>query len=465
MVTDRQHPVVVVGGGPVGLAAAAELVVRGEQPLILESGAAVASAMRQWSHVRLFSPWRYNISPAGRRLLEPTGWKEPDPDLLPTGGEMVSEYLEPLARVPALADRIRVDHHVVAIVRHGFDRLKTAGRGDAPFEIVAETASGTQRLLARALVDASGTWWTPNWLGASGIPAAGEREAASRLSYGIPDVLGAMRDRFAGERVLVVGSGHSAFNVLLDLIDLKKQSARTSITWAIRRSEIGQLFGGGETDALPARGELGSRAQALVQTGQVDLVTGFATMALEPGDAGLVVRSQSGEIGPFDQVIVATGFRPDISFTTELRLDLDPVVEAPRALAPLIDPNVHSCGTVPPHGVEELRHPEPGYYAVGMKSYGRAPTFLMMTGYEQVRSIACALTGDEDGARRVELQLPETGVCSSLPATARLAGETLITLSVLGGGCCGGPVPVGVDACCQLDAEAKSADEEGCGCT
>ena len=194
-------------------------------------------------------------------------------------------------------------------------------------------------------------------------------------------------------------------------------------------------------------------------------MTGFATTSVVSTCAGVLVRSADQEIGPFDEIIAATGFRPELTLTSELRLDLDPVVEAPRALAPLIDPNVHSCGTVPPHGVEELSHPEPGYYAVGMKSYGRAPTFLMMTGYEQVRSVAAALTGDDAAARRIELQLPETGVCSSQPAEARLAGETITRLRQVGEGCCGSPAPIGVDACCRRDAEAKNTGEAGCGRT
>jgi glycine/D-amino acid oxidase-like deaminating enzyme len=434
---EQELPVAVVGAGPVGMAAAAELVLRGEDPLVLESGDAVGAAMRRWAHVRLFSPWRFNIAPVARRLLAPTGWTEPDPEHLPTGGEMVGRYLEPLALVPPLRAGIRLNHRVVAVVRRGLDKLKTAGREEAPFELVVETPQGCRRLLARAVIDASGTWWTPNWLGASGIPAAGEEAAGDRIAYGIPDVLGGLRDRFAGRRVLVVGSGHSAFNVLLDLIELRKRSPGTTISWAVRRGEVGQMFGGGSADALPARGALGSRTRALVETGQVTLLTGFATDAVEAGDSGLVLTSSGRRIGPFDQVVVATGFRPDPSLTTELRLDLDPVVEAPRALAPLIDPNVHSCGTVPPHGAEQLRHPESGYYAVGMKSYGRAPTFLMMTGYEQVRSVVCALTGDEAGAAEVRLVLPETGVCSTQPQVPLGPGRALPVVQPSGGTCCG----------------------------
>ena len=129
-------------------------------------------------------------------------------------------------------------------------------------------------------------------------------------------------------------------------------------------------------------------------------------------------------------MIAATGFRPDLSLLAELRLDLDDRVEAPRTLAPLIDPNLHSCGSVPPHGVDELSHPDEGIYVVGMKSYGRAPTFLLRTGYEQVRSVVAALDGDWQAARQVELVLPETGVCSSgiTPSTAEPAA---------GASCCG----------------------------
>jgi hypothetical protein len=136
-----------------------------------------------------------------------------------------------------------------------------------------------------------------------------------------------------------------------------------------------------------------------------------------------MLRSVDGRrLGPFDQIIAATGFRPDLTFLRELRLDLDSALDSSRSLAPLIDPNVHSCGTVPAHGEAELRHPEPNIYLVGAKSYGRAPTFLLATGYEQVRSIVAELAGDHEAARRVELVLPETGVCSTSTATGASAG-------------------------------------------
>ena len=297
--------------------------------------------------------------------------------------------------------------------------MKTVGREQDPFEVRIRTAAGEESLLARAVIDASGTYAAANPLGANGLPAIGEMECRPQIFYGIPDVLGAARDRYAGRAVAVVGSGHSAFNALLELARLRESAPGTTITWVVRRGDIAGAYGGGAPDALPARGDLGERLRARVDAGQIRLVAGFRIHRLERGGRGAVLHDATGRsAGPFDEIVAVTGFRPDLAMLGELRLDLDPAVESPRALATLIDPNIHSCGTVPPHGAAELRHPEPGFYIVGMKSYGRAPTFLMLTGYEQVRSVVADLAGDLDAARRVELTLPATGVCSAAPGGA-----------------------------------------------
>ena len=409
-------PVAVIGAGPVGLAAAAHLLEKGEQPVVFEVGPSVGTGLLAWGHVKLFSPWRYVVDDAARRLLDPTGWTPPDAEGYPTGREIVDRYLAPLAALPRIRQSLRLNARVVAVARAGFDKMKTDGRVDAPFLLTVRTPDGREEpFLAKALIDASGTTERPNPLGAAGVPAIGERALGERIFYGIPDVLGAHRARYAGRRVLVVGSGHSAFNALLDLVDLADLAPGTSVTWAVRRSanRLQNLFGGGIDDALPARGELGARVRRLVEQGRLRMVTGFKVARLTETVDGIVVAADDEALAPVDEIVAATGFRPDPSVLSELRLDLDPAVESPVALAPLIDPNVHSCGTVPPHGEAELRHPEPGAYVVGMKSYGRAPTFLMLTGYEQVRSVACAIAGDEEGARDVRLVLPETGVCSS----------------------------------------------------
>ncbi len=431
---DTDLPVVIIGAGPIGLAAAAHLLQRGQTPLVLEAGDVVGAHIAQWAHVRFFSPWRYSVDAASRALLEAHGWMMPDPDDYPTGGELVTRYLAPLAATPELAPHILLGSRVVSVARAGFDKLKTVGRDDAPFAVTVQHAAPGQAevVLARAVIDASGTWATPNPLGASGVPAIGERTLAEHIAYGIPDVLGADRPRYAGRHILVAGSGHSAFNAIADLAELTRTAPDTRITWIIRRAANPQLFGGGAADALPARGALGQRVRDLVEADALRLVSSFKTLALHQTAAGIeVIGEQDGAqvvLPPVDELIVATGFRPDLAPLAELRLALDPATESPTALAPLIDPNVHSCGTVPPHGAIELAHPERDFYLAGMKSYGRAPTFLLLTGYEQVRSIAAALAGDWQAARDVQLVLPETGVCStSYGATAEGAGD----------GCCG----------------------------
>ncbi|MBA3822361.1 MAG: NAD(P)-binding domain-containing protein [Ktedonobacterales bacterium] len=407
-------PIAIIGGGPVGLAAAAQLLARGATPIIFEAGTEVGAAVAEWGHVRLFSPWRYLIDAAAADLLHAAGWRDPDPEALPTGQELVDQYLRPLAALPTIAPHLHLGARVVAVARQGYDKMKTPGREAAPFVLTIRGAAGaTTQVLACAVIDASGTYAQPNPLGANGLPALGEAKLGVRVAYGIPDVLGTARARYAGKRVLVVGSGHSAFNALLDLARLAEQEPTTRIVWAVRRATLGTLFGGGDTDALPARGQLGQRLQRVIDAGVVERHTDSAIERVRLTKAGIVASTTHGDLPHVDELIVATGFRPDLELTRELRLDLDPSVESPRALAPLIDPNVHSCGTVPPHGYEELQHPEADFFIVGMKSYGRAPTFLMLTGYEQVRSIACALTGDLAGARQVQLVLPETGVCST----------------------------------------------------
>jgi thioredoxin reductase len=432
----------------VGLVAAVQLLARGETPIVLEAGDSVGASIREWGHVGLFSPWKYVVEPTARGWLEATGWNMPDGEALPSGAELLSQWIEPLAALPAVAPTLRLGHRVLSVTRRGYDKVRSAARDTVPFELVVRTAHGqTQRILARAVIDASGTWRSPNPLGSGGLPAEGETALAHRIAYGMPDVLGRERSRYAGQRVLVVGSGHSAFNALLDLAKLREAEPTTLIHWAIRRRDVGTLYGGGARDALVARGAMGARLARLVQAGVVQLTSGLRIVRLQEAEGGVVAEDGDGErIGPVDRIIVATGFRPDLSLTRELRLGLDPWLEAPTALAPLIDPNVHSCGTVYPHGAEELSHPERDYYVVGMKSYGRAPTFLLLTGYEQVRSVACALTGDAEGARQVQLVLPETGVCQS-DRGGRTEDEPRAARGS-GGGCCGvSPEGVGSGGC------------------
>jgi thioredoxin reductase len=458
-VSNSSLPVAVVGGGPVGLAAAAHLIARGVPVKLYEAGETVAAHVRDWGHVRLFSPWGFTTDSASTALLRQHGWQAPPADALPTGHDLYAAYLAPLAGTPPMRAVIETGARVHSIARHGIDKIKSSGRGNHPFALTIHQANGGSRIdLARAVIDASGTWTSPNPASASGTPAVGEVMFADRILYGVPDVLGRDRAAYAHQRVLVIGGGHSAANALLDLARLAEQDLRTSIIWAVRAPDLSRVFGGGSADKLPARGKLGDDLRYLVDHGRLELALDFSVERIERAGDGVLVVERATEnprvLGPVDRIVVCTGQRPDLSMTRELRLDLDPWLESARPLGPMIDPNLHSCGSVPPHGYKELAHPEPGYFAVGIKSYGRAPTFLMATGYEQVRSIAAHLAGDEAAANDVRLVLPETGVCSA----------NLVPGAGAGAGCCGGPAPAGVDACCVKDAAAKEAGKAGCGC-
>jgi hypothetical protein len=448
--------VAVIGAGPVGLAAAAHLLERGLTPIVLEAGADVGHAVRQWGHVQLFSPWEYNIDRAAERLLAGTGWNSPDPAQYPTGAELVELYLDPLARTTAIAPHIRTSSRVTDISRVGFDKMKTKGRERAPFEIRYQNGQGPKSVRADAVIDASGTWHSPNPAGANGLVAIGERGSADKVVYAMPDVMGKDRARYAGKTTAVLGAGHSAIGTLIDLARLKALAPGTEAIWLLRGDNPAKAFGGGANDKLSARGELGAAFAALVAAGQIKVEAGFGVSHVDREGDRLRIGAGSGCCGRHlvvDELIVATGFRPDLDFVRELRIQLDPAIECPVALAPLIDPNEHSCGTVRPHGARELAQNEPGFYFAGIKSYGRAPTFLMITGYEQVRSIAADIAGDAEAAQRVELVLPETGVCSRSSAPSG-AGE-----------CCGGPAPSDADACCVADAAAKQEGKSGCGCS
>jgi FAD dependent oxidoreductase len=406
-------PVVVIGAGPVGLAAAAHLLERGLDVLVLEAGETAGAAVASWGHVRLFSPWSEVVDSAAGRLLGEAGWDAPEATALPLGAEVVRDYLLPLAGTPALTGVLRYSSKVTAVSRQGMDKTRSQGRADVPFMLRASTPTGEENVLARAVIDTSGTLSGANGLLSSGWnPSAG---GAAWLAGAMPDVLGVERARFAGRRIVVVGAGHSAANTLLALAGLKETEPTTEIVWAVRNAIPTRVFGDG-ADELEARGKLGNNTHALVRRGLVQLVDSFEIDDARADLEGVLLSGRrAGEAFELrgDVVVAATGFRPDLSILREIRLSLDEIVEAPRQLAPLIDPNVHSCGTVPPHGVVELTQPEPNFFIAGMKSYGRAPTFLMLTGYEQVRSIADELAGNHDAARIVQLTLPETGVCSS----------------------------------------------------
>lgn len=416
--TDRLAtlPVAIIGTGPIGLAAAAHLVERGLDFVVFEAGDDIAASVRVWGHTRLFSPWRHLVDPAARRLLEETGWRHPEPGAAPTGHELVERYLVPLSEVDAVASRIRLRTEVVAVAREGMDRTRTRARAATPFVVRVRTESGeVADVAARTVIDASGTYRNPNPLSSSGLDLLGADEIADRVLPALPDVLGRDRAVFAGRHALVVGAGHSAANTLLALVELARDEPGTSVTWVIRNPQAIRVSSSPD-DELADRARLGGRVDQAIAEGLITVVDRFEIVrGRRAGDGVELTGMRHGvaETLRADVVVGATGFRPDLGILREIRLELDDVVEAPKRLAPLIDPNVHSCGTVEPHGFRELQHPEPGFFIVGMKSYGRAPTFLLATGYEQVRSVTAWMAGDAAAAANVELVLPATGVCST----------------------------------------------------
>ena len=406
-------PVAIIGAGPVGLAAAAHLLARGITPLILEAGQKVGSSIEEWANVKMFSPWQFNVDKEAAKLLLADGWTPPPENQYPTGRELLDRFVRPLAGLKQIKRHLQLNTRVLAVTRVGQDLMKTQGRSAAPFLLRVSGPTGEKDVLASAVIDASGTYLTPNWMGAHGIPALGEIEHSAHIAYGIPEVLSRARNRYANKRVLVVGGGHSAFNALQDLVRLTQEAPQTKVLWAIRGNSLERILGGGANDQLEERGKLGLTIRQLLNDGVIELFKNVAIDQVSGNGHGLVVKAGDQILPPVDEIIVATGFRPDMSLLAELRVALDPATQSSVLLAPMIDPNEHSCGTVRPHGAVELAHPEEGLFIVGMKSYGRAPTFLLMTGYEQVRSVVAALAGDWDAAKRVELVLPETGICNS----------------------------------------------------
>lgn len=401
--SSSHEPVAIIGAGPIGLAAAAHLQAQGLTTQVFESGPAVGHNIRTWGHVQLFSPWSMNIDACAAELLQSSGWTAPHDDECPTGEALVRDYLAPLSRVPSIRACLRLDTRVTAVSRRQHDKMKTPGREQAPFVLRVVDTEGEHDVRAASVIDTSGTFQHPAPLGCHGIAARGEAALTDHIRYGLPDVLGESRSRYAGRRVMVVGGGHSAFNALRDLVELAEHSPDTRVLWAIRRESTEGMFCGAADDSLPERGRLACTISDMIDRGAIEVHCGTRIDAVEKTDDGVQVHNgptQPGQqtVPVVDEIIAATGFRPDNALLAELRVELDSATDSPVALAPLIAPNVHSCGSVGAHGAPELSHPEPGLYIAGIKSYGRAPTFLLRTGYQQVASIAAALADNHGSA-------------------------------------------------------------------
>ena len=263
--SDQSLPVVIIGAGPVGLAAAAHVVSRHLTPLVLEAGPRVGDGVRRWGHVRMFSPWKFNVDSVAASMLTRHGWTAPPGEDYPTGLELVEQYLEPLAAHA----RARSAHPAEHTSRDGCTPASRSDEGRVAAGRAIPRACRrirwrTGHLCARGhrRIRHHRHSWSPWRLG---VPRDWETAAAARIFYGIPDVLDAERARYAGRRILVVGSGHSALNALLDLARSPEQEPETRILWAIRRQALGQILGGAQNDQLEERGKLGKRVDGCLQ--------------------------------------------------------------------------------------------------------------------------------------------------------------------------------------------------------
>jgi hypothetical protein len=400
-----RHSLAIIGAGPIGLEAAALALELGFDVHVFERGDVGAHAIA-WGHVRMFTPWRMNVGPASARLLSRHGWSAPDSEALPTGAELAERLLAPLAGTSELGPRVHAHAQVAHVSRHGARKQDPAGgspRREHPFRLLVRDAGGRESFLhAHALIDASGTYGQPNWAGTGGIPARGETYLAPQMSYHPDDVLGLRRERYAGKVTLVIGGGSSAVTTVVGLDQLARETPGTRVAWVTRREAPG-FPGAIANDTLPARAALYAEGRRLQSGGSPNVKWwgGGECEALEYNSATHRYRAQfattaGARAEDADQVIVNCGFGPDPSLCRELRVHESFETLAPMTLATALrEAGTSDCAKVPAFDAATLANPEPGFFILGAKSYGRSSAFLLETGYRQV---AAALAALADGA-------------------------------------------------------------------
>ncbi|WP_175407550.1 NAD(P)-binding domain-containing protein [Streptomyces sp. TRM64462] len=379
-----QRHVAILGAGPVGLDAALACADAGRPFTVYEAADTVAAHVRAWGHVRLFTPWDLNVSRRMRTHLP----HAPRGGDCPTGAELATRLLDPLAALPALEGRIRYRTRVAAIARTGLlkhEEIGTDTRAAAPFTLLLDTPDGEDTAEADLVLDCTGTYSHPNPLGPGGIPAPGERTLADRITRTLPDT----RDpaRWAGT-VLLVGAGKSAQTAARDLAALPG----TRVEWAVRNPAPD--WGAVPDDTLPGRQHLVDTSQALAggANDRVTVHTGAHVQALKPADDRVRVTLATAG-GPreivCDHVVALTGYTGDASLYRQLQVHECYATGAPMNLsAALLGSAGGDCLAQPSVGIDTLRNPEPHFFILGAKSYGRLNTFLLRTGYEQIDQVA-----------------------------------------------------------------------------
>jgi cation diffusion facilitator CzcD-associated flavoprotein CzcO len=391
--------IAVVGAGPIGLEAALAASACGHELTVYESAATVGGHVRDWGHVRTFTPWSMNVSPRMRAALPDA----PDGDALPSGTRLADELLEPIAALPQLAGRIQLRTRVLAIGREGLLKHEAVGdphRASRPFRLLIARPDGSEAIAhADVVIDASGTYANPNRLGDGGIDAINERAFEDRIVRFLP-ALERQAAAWAGKTILLTGSGHSAQTAVRRLAAFARDAPGTRVVWAVRRRDPD--WGAVDGDPLPERASLNAAAARLAR-GASDAVTlraGSVTEALRARDGRIVVTLRNGEPAEVevDRILALNGGVGDHALYRQLQVHECYATSGPMSLAAaLLGEAGGDCMAAASHGPETLRNPEPGFFILGAKSYGRNSQFLLRIGWQQVDDVFRSLI--EQGAR------------------------------------------------------------------
>ncbi len=392
--------VAVIGAGPLGLEAALYARRLGHEVALYERDT-VAENVRRWGHVLMFSPWRMNISPLARSELRRRGWSAPDPEAFPTGRQFRENYLLPLSEV--LDGALRTGVEVAGVARSGLLKNEAVGgnlRSGRSFRLLLRPRGQKEEWAeADVVIDASGVFGNPAALGHGGLPAPGETAVGAEIDRGPPDVLGAERPRFAGKTVLVLGAGHSAATSVVALARLQAEERATRILWCYR-SERQAPLNEVTDDPLPGRSGLAREANRLARErpGGLDVARGVMVEAIERSEG----RFRIALAGPggrrecvADRIIACAGYRPDHSLSRELQAHFCYASEGSQRLAAKLLGTGTDCLAVPKGGPDLLRHPEPDFFVIGQKSYGRSGAFLIANGREAIRYVFRLVDGEK----------------------------------------------------------------------
>ena len=382
--------IAILGAGPVGLEAALAASARGDDFEVFEAASHAGGNVRRWRHVRMFTPWSMNVSPRMRAALP----SAPAGDELPTGADLAAELLEPIAALPELGGRLRLSTRVLAIGREGLlkhEAIGAARRARRPFRLLVTRPDGSEAIVhADAVIDATGAYASPNRLGDGGIDAVNERAFGDRIDRFLPDFAEDRGSAWAGRTVLLTGAGHSAQTAAGKLAELAREAGGTHVVWAVRHPRPG--WGAVEADPLPERAALAAVAARLAAGASPAVVVrpGCVTEALHArgGRIAVTLRNGGAEEVEVDRILALNGGVGDHALYRQLQVHECYATSGPMNLAAaLLGDSSTDCLQVAAHGPAALRTPEPGFFILGARSYGRMSRFLLQAGWRQVDDV------------------------------------------------------------------------------